>query len=162
MKEFECITKDYEKIMLKLIKFEGLSFRYYEIRASNASDSLVGRLGFEIFRDNSGAWLRNIQVVPEYLNRGVGSSMNGLFEQFLLQNGCEEISGNYIPMSEGAEFAWPFYTHNGYKITEDFDGNDTLSKTIERNCNVPQLIEYETKDAKYAFSRLDCEQTKTN
>lgn len=147
MKEFECEIKNYEKIMLKLFKIDSLPFEYYEILASNSGGTLVGRLGFELAANRSISTLRNIQVTPAYLNKGVGRSMNGLFEQFLLQNGCSEISGVYHPMGEGAEFAYHFYSHNGYRITDKDDEFNMLGKHVEHDSyDVPQFIESEVKD----------------
>lgn len=157
MKEFEKIIKNYDKIMLKLFRVRGLPYDYYELLALNECGSPIGRLGFELYAQHTGARLRNIRVVPQYLNKGVGHAMNGLFEQFLLQNNCEEISGVYYPDGIGSELAWPFYTHNGYRITEEDDDFHMLSKHIERDYNVPQFIEYETTTE---FAKLPCERTK--
>ncbi len=156
MKEIECEIKNYEKIMLRLFKVNGMPFDYYEVVASNMDGSLVGRLGFELAYNHSKSNLCNIRVASDYLNKGVGRSMNHFFEQFLLQNDCHEISGVYHPMGEGAKFAYHFYTHNGYRITDKDDEYNMLGKHIDRDYNVPQFIESEATDK---FAKLkDSEQ----
>lgn len=145
MKEFECFIKDYEKIILKLFKIESFNFPYYEIWAYNKEAAPIGHLGFELICSHRNSFLRNVRVCPQYLNRGVGSSMNALFEQFSLQNDCNEISGVYYPTGEGEELAPGFYSRNHYHISEEDDCFLMLNKTIEKeDYNVPQLIESDT------------------
>jgi len=141
--------------MLKVYKIEGVSFEYYEILAQNQDEELIGRLGFEILELAERVVLRNIRVEPRYLNLGVGRSMNRLFEQFSLQNGCREIDGIYYPNGEGAKIAPHFYKNNNYKIElEDLDFL-TLSKEIEQNYDVLPYIESEPASH---FAHLECEE----
>lgn len=149
MQKFEYLIKNNQKITLRIFQIPEVSNSYYQIWAYSKENASIGYLAFEILRKQHQADLRGINVCTKYLGKGVGSTMNGLFEQFALQNGCDEIKGVYFPQGEGAELTPAFYARNHYHIFVDDDdfSLSLLKKTITKtDYAVPQLIESETID----------------
>ncbi len=146
MKDFEFIIKDDEQILVKLLKVNVFSNMYYEIHAFNQAKEMIGYLGFEMLKDENLCDLRSIAVDPRYLARGVGSSMSSLFEQYMLQNNCHNISGVYFPYGEGEHLTPKFYSRHGYRLGYD-ENFWALSKQVYKtDSNVPQFIEYEEQE----------------
>lgn len=142
MKQFEFLIKDFDKILLEIFSVPEISSHFYQIWAFNKEMKPIGYLGFEILRKYHQADLRGINVDPKYLQKGVGSSMNKLFEQFALQNDCQYIKGIYAPFGEGAAAAAKFYKRNRYHISIEDDTFAILEKTIYKmDSDVPQFIE---------------------
>ncbi len=149
MQEFEYLIKDNQQISLQIFRIPEVFDNFYQIWAYDKESAPIGYLGFEILRKCRQADLRGINVCPEYLSKGVGSVMNGLFEQFALQNGCDQIKGVYFPQGEGEELAPAFYARNHYHIFVDDDSFSLslLEKTITKtDYDVPQFIESEDID----------------
>lgn len=146
MKEFQYLIKDDEQISIKLYKVTVFSDDYYEFRAYNGAEDYIGYLTFMLHPRQLECELREIRVAPTYLNRGVGSSMSNIFEQFLLQNNCNNINGVYYPMGEGAIFTPAFYARNGYDLVDDDGYMGLVKEVVKKDQNVPRLIEYDTVD----------------
>jgi ATP-dependent exoDNAse (exonuclease V) alpha subunit len=79
----------------------------------------VGGIGYGKDLNQKDAWLHNIEIDPQYRNKGIGKKA---IDQFFQTSGANKVNG-YAESPEAAKF----FKSLGAKV--DTDGNFTLSKT---------------------------------
>lgn len=124
------------------IQLNHLENNEYEILALADNDTVMGMATFAIKPKERKVWLRKIETLPQFQDKGVGQALIDVLEYFTATNGLRHIEGKFYPDND---YAKPFYLKNDYDIYKE-DYETYVGKFLN-----PQKVLFANKDRILGF-----------